>query len=102
MDETGWNFCPAGGLESVRVWWDNPPVKLTADSKGRLTSAEAFPPGTTFNLTFEADGSRRLVEMVEKEVPIVRTRKVEGFTLVDAKLDRKAIRAAIRADRDSR
>jgi hypothetical protein len=48
------------------------------------------------------DGTVRLVELVEKEVPLVKTHKVEGFTLVNAKLDRSAIRAAIRADRDSR
>lgn len=77
-------------------------MRLTADSKGRLTSAEMFPPGTTFNASLEPDGSRRLVELVEKDVPLVKTRKSAGFVLVDTKLDRAAIRSALRADRDAR
>lgn len=77
-------------------------MRLTADNKGRLTCADLFPPQVTFDAKRMPDGTVRLVELVEKEVPLVKTHKVEGFTLVNAKLDRSAIRAAIRADRDSR
>ena len=77
-------------------------MRLTADDKGRLTCAQIFPPGTTFDANIEPDGSRRLVELVEKELPTMRTRSVSGFVLVNAKLERKSIRATIRADRDSR
>jgi hypothetical protein len=78
-------------------------MKLVADKRGRLTSAELFPPGIAFNAEKMPDGSIRIVELVEKTVPTVtaiRTR--EGFIMLPKKLDRKAVAAAIRADRDSR
>ena len=78
-------------------------MKLVADERGRLTSAELFRPGTAFNAEKRPDGSIRIVELVEKEAPAVtpvRTR--EGFIMLPVKLDRKAVAAAIRADRDSR
>lgn len=78
-------------------------MKLVADERGRLTSAELFRPGTAFNAERLPDGSIRIVELVEKSVPTVtpvRTR--EGFVMLPQKLDRKAVAAAIRADRDSR
>lgn len=76
-------------------------MKLTSDNKGRLTCADLFPPRTTFDAQRMPDGAVRVVELVEKEMPIATTHKVEGFILVNAKLDRKSIRAAIRADRDA-
>ena len=78
-------------------------MKLVADESGRLTSAELFPPGTAFSAERLPDGSIRIVELVEKTVPLVtpvRTR--EGFLMLPRKLDRKAVAAAIRADRDYR
>jgi hypothetical protein len=78
-------------------------MRLTADGKGRLTCAELFPPQSTFDAKRMPDGTVRLVEMVEKDVPVVKPiRTSEGFLLLPAKIDRKAIRAAIRADRDAR
>ena len=77
-------------------------MKLTADKQGRLTCAELFTPEATFDAARQADGSVRVVELVEKDVPLVSTRKEGGFVLLNSKLDRGDIRAAIRADRDAR
>ena len=78
-------------------------MKLVADERGRLTSAELFHPGTTFNAQKLPDGSIRIVELVEKGVPVVApVRTKEGFLMLPVKLSRKAVAAAIRADRDSR
>jgi hypothetical protein len=78
-------------------------MKLLADSKGRLACKALFPPRTPFSAQRQADGSIRVVELVEKEVPVVRpVRTREGFLMLPRKLDRKTITAAIRADRDAR
>jgi len=58
-------------------------MRLTADDKGRLTSKEAFPPGTTFSVTIEPDGSRRLVELVEKSSPPARLVRRQGRTYLE-------------------
>ena len=80
-------------------------MKLVADSKGRLTSAELFPPGQPFSAERAADGSIRLMELVEKEVPVVKpVRTKEGFLMFPKgrRPGRVKIAAAIRADRDAR
>ena len=78
-------------------------MKLVADERGRITSAELFRPGAVFSAERLADGSIRIVELVENRVPTVSPiRTKEGFLMLPRKLDRKAIAAAIRADRDSR
>ena len=49
------------------------------------------------------DGSIRLVEIIEEEVPTIEPiRTEEGFLMLPVKLERKAISAVIRADRDAR
>jgi len=76
-------------------------MKLIADSRGRLTAADLFRPNTAFDATVQPDGSIRVVELVEKEVPIVKvTRNKDGTYNVPLRLTRDEIRAAIRADRD--
>jgi hypothetical protein len=76
-------------------------MKLISDSKGRLTSAELFPPFKPFSAERQSDGSIRIVELVEKEVQIVKPiRTKDGLVLSPVKIGREAIRAAIRADRD--
>jgi hypothetical protein len=78
-------------------------VKLVADKRGRLTSAELFRPGTAFNAERLPDGSIRIVELVERTVPIISPRRTkEGFLMLSRKFNRKAVAAAIRADRDAR
>ena len=77
-------------------------MKLVADERGRLTSAELFHPGAAFSAEKLPDGSIRIVELVEKDVPLatpIRTK--EGFVMLPMKLNRKLVSAAIRADRDS-
>ena len=53
-------------------------MKLTADERGRLASAELFRPKATFDATVQPDGSIRLVELAEKQVPIVKPRRING------------------------
>jgi hypothetical protein len=62
-----------------------------------------FSPRKAFSAERQPDGSIRLVELVEKEIPPVRPiRTKEGFLMLPRKLDRRTITAAIRKDRDSR
>jgi hypothetical protein len=79
-------------------------MKLVADSRGRLTAAEFFRPGTAFNLDRMSDGRIVLAELVEKEVPIVRAVKMKGRWVGNptVKMDRAAIVESIRQDRESR
>ena len=77
-------------------------MRVSTDDRCRLQSRELFKPNTRYEGEIAADGSIRLMELVEKAVPVVKIRRQGGFVLVDTKVDREAIRAAIRADRDSR
>jgi hypothetical protein len=78
-------------------------MKLVADKNGRICSAELFPPRMAFDASRQPDGSVCVVQLVEKEVPLIRPiRTREGFLMLPVKLSRRAIRAAIRADRDAR
>ncbi len=52
--------------------WDYPIMKLVADSRGRLTAADLFRPGTAFDASPQPDGSIRIVELVEKKAPRAR------------------------------
>ena len=82
--------------------WDKPIMKLVADERGRLTSADLFRPGAAFNAEKQPDGSIRIVELIEKEAPVVKPiRTREGFLMLPVKLDRRVIAAAVRIDRDS-
>lgn len=77
-------------------------MKLIADSRGRLTAADLFRPNTAFDVSYQADGSIRVVELVEKQVPVVKLKKNrDGTFSCPRKLSRNDIRAAIRADRDA-
>ena len=77
-------------------------MKLVADSRGRLTAAELFRPGTAYDASRQPDGTIRLAELVEKEAPVVRIKQLaKGFVQWPVKVDRKTIAAAIRADRDA-
>ena len=77
-------------------------MKLIADSRGRLAAMEIFRPGTAFDVTRQADGSFRVVELVEKEVPVVKLKKGrDGLFYSPVTLSRETVRAAIRADRDA-
>lgn len=78
-------------------------MKLVADSNGCLACKELFPPGKPFSALRMRDGSIRLVEIIEDEVPTIEPiRTAEGFLMLPVKLARKTISAAIRADRDAR
>ena len=78
-------------------------MKLVADERGRLTSVDLFRPGAAFNAEKQLDGSIRIVELVEKEVPAVKPiRTKEGFLIIPVKLDRETVAAAIRSDRQAR
>lgn len=78
-------------------------MKLVADSRGRLTAAELFRPGKAYDATRQPDGTIRLAELVEKEVPVIRPRRVGGrLRLIGVELSSDAIAAAIQAERDER
>ena len=78
-------------------------MKLVADSRGRLAAREIFRPGKTFDVTHQPDGSIRLIELVEREVPVVKLKKSRaGIFSTPQPLTREEARAAIRADRDAR
>jgi len=76
-------------------------MKLTADSEGRIGNAELFRPKADFEATVQPDGSIRLVEL--NQVPIVKPRRVGGrLRGADVHLEREAVAAAVRAERDAR
>ena len=76
-------------------------MKLVADSRGRLTAADLFRPNAAFDATRQPDGSIRVMELAEREVPLIRPRRVKGrLRIVGIKPSREAIAAAVRADRD--
>ena len=76
-------------------------MKLTADSQGRLGSAELFRPKADFEATVQPDGSVRLVELTQ--VPVVKPRRVDGrLRGADVRLRRQTVAAAVRAERDAR
>ena len=75
-------------------------MKLTADSQGRLGSAELFRPKADFEATVQPDGSVRLVEL--SQVPIVKPRRVDGrLRGADVRLSRETVASAVRAVRDA-
>jgi hypothetical protein len=90
-----------GRLEKGALAWDKSRMKLTADERGRIGNAELFRPKATFDVTVQADGSIRVVEVVQ--VPVVKLRRVSGrLRGADVALDRQTVAAAVRAERDAR
>jgi hypothetical protein len=78
-------------------------MKLVADSRGRLTAADLFRPNTAFDASPQPDGSIRVVELVEREAPVVKAKRTQnGFLMLPAKIRREEIVRSIRADRDAR
>jgi acetoacetate decarboxylase len=77
-------------------------MKLVADSRGRLTAADLFRPNTAFDATPQPDGSIRIIELVEKKVPVVRALKIKGRWRGNpsVKIDRQAVVESIRQDRE--
>ena len=76
-------------------------MKLTADSQGRLGSAELFRPQADFEATVQMEGSVRLVELTQ--VPIVKPRRVDGrLRGAEIHLNREIVAAAVRTERDAR
>ncbi len=79
-------------------------MKLVADSRGRLTCVDLSPPSQPFSAERKSDGSIRLVELTEQEVPVVKLRHVNGKLHWPKGFapKREQIVAAIRADRAAR
>ena len=83
--------------------WDYSIMKLVADDNGRLACKSLFTPRKAFSAERQADGSIRVMELVEKEVPVVRARKANGRWMgAEVRLDRAKVISAIRADREAR
>jgi hypothetical protein len=78
-------------------------MKLVADDNGRLACKSRLTPSKAFSAERQADGRIRVIELVEKEVPVVRARKVNGRWMgAKVQLDRAKVISAIRADREAR
>ena len=91
------------GFETRLRQWDYSIMKLVADANGRLACKSLFTPRKAFSAERQADGSIRLMELIEKEIPVVRARKVGGRWMGAAvQLDRAKVIGAIRADREAR
>ena len=46
-------------------------MNLVADKNGRISAAELFSPRTAFDASRRPDGSVRVVQLAEKEVPLI-------------------------------
>jgi len=91
------------GLEKHALVCDKPIMKLTADERGRLASAELFRPKAIFEATVQPDGSIRLVELAATQVPVVKPRRINGrLRGAEVALNRDTVAAAVRAARDTR
>lgn len=81
--------------------WDEPTMKLIADSRGRLTAAELFKPGRAFDASVMPDGSIRIVELVEKAVPVAEVEfNRDGTIACSQRVSREEIFSTLRADRE--
>lgn len=77
-------------------------MKIVADSRGRLAAKELFRPGTAFDANKQPDGSIRVIELVEKDVPVAPVKfNQDGSFECRRLMSREQIRAALRADRDA-
>ena len=77
-------------------------MKLIADSRGRLTAADLFRPGTAYDATQLPDGKIMVVELVEREVPTVKVKfNADGTFECPPLMTDEQIVSAIRADRDA-
>jgi hypothetical protein len=73
-------------------------MKLTADSQGRLGSAELFRPKADFEAMVQPDGGVRLVELAQ--VPVVKPQRVDGrLRGAKVRMSRETVAAAVRAAR---
>jgi len=78
-------------------------MTLTADNKGRVTAAEIFTPGKSFETIKLSTGQIIMSELTRKEPPTLRVRRVNGKLRGAAvELSREVVAAAVRSERDSR
>ena len=78
-------------------------MKLRTDARGCLAGDGLFRPNTLFDAQPQPDGSVRVRELAEVEVAIVKPRLVGGkLRGADVGLNRDALTAAIREERDAR
>ena len=77
-------------------------MKLVADSRGRLTAANFFRPGEAYDASPQPDGSIRIVQLVEAEVPVIEPVEKNGLLLSPVQVSPEIIAAAVRAERDER
>jgi hypothetical protein len=77
-------------------------MKAVADSRGRLAAKQYFKPGKAYDLAPLPDGGVRVIELVEREVPVVKVKFTkDGNFECQRLMTREQIVAAIRADRDA-
>jgi hypothetical protein len=77
-------------------------MKAVADSRGRLAAKQYFKPGKAYDLAPLPDGGVRVIELVEREVPVVKVKfNKDGSWECPRLMTREQIIASIRADRDA-
>jgi hypothetical protein len=77
-------------------------MKAVADSRGRLAAMEYFKPGKAYDLAPMPDGGIRVVELVERTVPVAKVKfSRDGDFECQRLMTRAEIVASIRADRDA-
>jgi hypothetical protein len=82
--------------------WDYPIMKVVADSRGRLAAMQYFRPGKAFDISPLPDGGLRVIELVERKVPVIKLKRgPEGLLVCPRLLSREEIVAYIRAERDA-
>lgn len=59
-------------------------MRVSTDDRCRLQSRELFKPNTRYEGEFAADGSIRLVELVEKRAPKARLVRRKGRTFLES------------------
>ena len=75
-------------------------MKLISDSRGRIYAPALFPPGRAFEAEPQPDGSVRIVQLREFEVPIVKPVRNGDLLMIPVEVDPEIIVSALKADRE--
>jgi hypothetical protein len=73
-----------GVVDGSGFRWDNPIMKVVADSRGRIAAREFFPPGTVFDIQTQPNGHILVIELVEKQTPRARLIRSSGGTRLES------------------
>lgn len=84
--------------------WDDPTVTLTADSKGRITCRELFPPQTSFSAERDDSGRVILVRLAKQEMPpkVVKPIRYKDGWIMPGEVDMDKLAGEITEERQRR